>query len=327
MAMRNINAEINPIRFHIGNIPVFGDLVLAPMAGYSDSPNRLLARRFGSALSYTEFVNAIDIVQDINRVSQRLAFQPEERPVVFQIFDNDPTRIVRAAEIILPLQPDILDINLGCSARSVSNRGAGAGLLRRPELIDVIFKALVRISPIPVTAKIRLGWDEVSLNYLEISKILEGAGASMIAVHGRTKRQAYSGASNWQAIAEIKQAMRIPVIGNGDVRTLADIEKMKAVTGCDGVMIGRGSFGNPWIFSRREHESISFEETRKVMLDHLELMTSFYGIDRGPILFRKHLKAYLSPYKLPKGTITHLVTTPTYKSLKDMLVVLVSLNT
>lgn len=319
MATRSNNNMENPPRFTIGNIPVFGDLVLAPMAGYSDSPNRLLARRFGSALSYTEFVNAIDIVQNINRVTQRLAYQPEERPVVFQIFDNNPARIVRAAEIVFLLEPDILDINLGCSARSVSNRGAGAGLLKRPDLIHDIFSALVRISPIPITAKIRLGWDDTSLNYLEISKVLEGAGASMIVVHGRTKRQAYSGASNWQAIAEIKGAVRIPVIGNGDVRSVADIDRMKALTACDAVMIGRGSFGNPWIFSRREHNSISFEETRNVMMNHLEMMVSFYGEARGPILFRKHLKAYLSPYKLPQELITHLVTTPTYQRLTSML--------
>ena len=261
--------------FYIRDIPVYGDLILAPMLGYSDSPDRIIARRFGSALSYSEFVNALDILGNFKMIEKRLTFTEIERPVVFQIFDNDPARILAAAKLIFQLHPDILDINLGCSAKKVTNRGAGAGLLKNPEMIKTIFTELVKISPIPVTAKIRLGWDDASLNYLDIARLLEDNGAALIAVHGRTKKQAYTGLSDWQAIAEIKKMVHIPVIANGDVKSLKDIEKIKSITGCDGVMIGRGSIGNPWIFSRVDHNLISLEETKQVILDHLRVDDRF----------------------------------------------------
>jgi tRNA-dihydrouridine synthase B len=306
--------------FYVRNIPVYGDLILAPMLGYSDSPDRIIARRFGSALSYSEFVNALDILGNFKMIEKRLTFQEIERPVVFQIFDNDPLRIIAAAKFIFQLHPDILDINLGCSAKKVTNRGAGAGLLKNPELIKTIFSELVKISPIPVTAKIRLGWDDSSLNYLEIARLLEDNGASLIAVHGRTKKQAYSGMSDWQAIAEIKKIVHIPVIANGDVKSLDDIERIKSITGCDGVMIGRGSIGNPWIFSRIDHNLLSLEETKQVILDHLGLMTDFYGPDWGHVIFRKHLKAYLRPYSIPPQIIRLLMTSNSYEELKTFII-------
>ncbi len=302
--------------FYIRDIPVYGDLILAPMLGYSDSPDRIIARRFGSALSYSEFVNALDILGNFKLIEKRLTFQEIERPVVFQIFDNDPARILAAAKLIFQLHPDILDINLGCSAKKVTNRGAGAGLLKNPELIKTIFTELVKISPIPVTAKIRLGWDDSSLNYLDVARLLEDNGASLIAVHGRTKIQAYTGLSDWQAIAEIKKIVHIPVIANGDVKSLKDIEKIKSITGCDGVMIGRGSIGNPWIFSRVDHNLISLEETKKVILDHLRLMADFYGPDWGHVIFRKHLKAYLRPFLISPLAIRLLMTSNSYDELK-----------
>jgi tRNA-dihydrouridine synthase B len=303
--------------FHIRDIPVYGDLILAPMLGYSDSPDRIIAHRFGSALSYSEFVNAIDILGNFKSIEKRLTFQEIERPVVFQIFDNDPSRILAAAKHIFQLKPDILDINLGCSAKKVTNRGAGAGLLRTPELIKTIFSELVKISPVPVTAKIRLGWDDSSLNYLDIVRILEDNGASLIAVHGRTRIQAYTGMSDWQAIAEIKKLVHIPVIANGDVKSIEDIEKIKSITGCDGVMIGRGSIGNPWIFSRKDRSLILLEETKQVILDHLGLMTDFYGPDWGHVIFRKHLKAYLRPFFISPQTISLLMTSNSNEELKS----------
>jgi len=305
--------------FFIKNIPIYGNLILAPMAGYSDSPNRLIARRLGSAMSYTEFVNAIDINQDIHRVSAKISYLPEERPVVFQMFDNDLDRIVSAARLLLPFQPDILDINLGCSAHSVSNRGAGAGLLKNPRLIAEIFTELVKISPIPVTAKIRLGWDDDSRNYLEISHILEECGAALIAVHGRTKKQAYKGQSDWQAIAEVKAKVNIPVLANGDVRTPDDISNILSLTGCDGVMIGRGSFGNPWIFSRKVRNEVTLDETLNVIWQHLELVENFYGIERGDIIFRKHLKAYLQPFPVNRLFIYTLMTAENSEILHTLI--------
>ena len=224
--------------------------------------------------------------------------------------------------MVLRLNPDIIDINLGCSARCVSNRGAGAGLLKSPEKIKEIFTGLIKISPVPVTAKMRLGWDENSRNYLEVAKLLEDHGAAMIAVHGRTRSQAYTGKSDWIAIGEIKQTVSIPVIANGDVRTVADIERIKSITGCDAVMIGRGAIGNPWLFSRIDRASISLQSTIEVMLEHLTLMDDFYGQSRGHILFRKHLKAYLEPYHVNNSLLNSLVTAPDIVNLKENLIAL-----
>jgi tRNA-dihydrouridine synthase B len=305
--------------FYVRDLPIYGDLILAPMSGYSDSPDRIIARRFGSAMSYTEFVNALDILQNFPLIEKRLEFQDIERPVVFQIFDNDPCRIIEAANLLFPLKPDILDINLGCSARKVLNRGAGAGLLRKPDLIKSIFSELIKISPIPVTAKIRLGWDDSSRNYLEIARMLEGEGAALIAVHGRTGRQAYTGISDWEAIAEIKHSVNIPVIANGDVKSLADIDKIKSITGSDGVMIGRGSIGNPWLFSRLDRRTISMKEIISVAQDHLALMVDFYGEEWGHIRFRKHLKAYLNHYDIPRNYLTMLMTAASSQDLITLI--------
>ncbi len=270
-------------------------------------------------MSYSEFVNAIDVVQDNKNVEKRLAFTEFERPVVFQLFDNDPKRIVDAAKIILQLNPDILDINLGCSARQVTNRGAGASLLKKPEVIKSIFSELTKNSPIPITAKMRLGWDESTLNYIEIAKLLEDYGASLIAVHGRTKKQMYKGSSDWQAIAQIKQAVNIPILANGDVKTVNDIVEIKSVTNCDGVMIGRGSIGNPWLFSRRDQIDIPLNEAKQVILEHLMLISDFYGPEWGHIIFRKHLKAYLRPYAMTAACKRAIVTSSSLESLVTLI--------
>jgi nifR3 family TIM-barrel protein len=284
--------------FFIGSLPVYGDLVLSPMDGFSDLPFRSLCRRLGSALSYTEFVNALDVLQDHPRLPQRLAYLPEEHPVVFQIFDSEPERLLAAALRLQEFGPDIIDINMGCSARCVVGRGAGAGLLRTPARIVEIFNKLSHSLTIPVTGKIRLGWDDDHRNYLQVARIIEDNGGAMIAVHGRTQRQGYGGQADWEAIAEIRQAVSIPVLANGDVRTVADIERVKALTNCQGVMIGRGAVGNPWIFSRLDREQVSPEQVRQLMLLHMERMLSFYGEQLGLLRFRKHASRYLTPFTL-----------------------------
>ena len=284
--------------FHIGNVPVYGRTILSPMDGFSDLPFRSLARRLGSAMSYTEFVNAMDVISNLGKLEERLTYSEDERPIVFQIFDDEPERLLRAALILRELDPDIIDINMGCSAKTVAGRGAGAGLLRAPEKIAAIFRMLTRELDIPVTGKIRIGWDDENLNYIEVAKIVEGNGGSLIAVHGRTKQQAYRGDANWKAIAEIKAAVNIPVIGNGDVRMAADIQRMLEFTGCDAVMIGRGAIGNPWIFAGLDREEVSGDEVRETMLLHLETMLQFYGAARGLVLFRKHASRYISPFGL-----------------------------
>ena len=294
--------------FYIREIPVYGNLVLSPMAGFSDQPFRSLCRELGSAISYTEFINAMDVVQGNKRYAKRLQYLPEERPVIFQVFDNDPDRLLQAAVMLQELAPDAIDINMGCSVRRVSGRGAGAGLLKTPLKIARIFRKLSAALHVPVTAKIRLGWDEDCRNYRLVARIIEENGGALIAVHGRTKAQGYRGEADWEAIAEVKESVTIPVIGNGDVQCVADIDRLKSQTGCDGVMIGRAAVGNPWIFSRMDRDSVPIDLVRRTMLDHLGRMLSFHEEDRGLVLFRKHISRYLSPYPLSKETRQRLLT-------------------
>jgi nifR3 family TIM-barrel protein len=279
--------------FTIKNIPVYGDVILSPMAGFSDMPYRLICREYGSAMSYTEFVSADGILHGNERTWEMLRFAPSESPMVFQIFGNDEATLEAAARKIEQLGPDIIDINMGCSVRKVSGKGSGAALLREPAKIGRIFKRLTGALSVPVTGKIRLGWDSSTLNYLEVAKVMEDNGAALVAVHGRTKAQAYNGVANWDAIAEIKQAVNIPVIGNGDVKSVADIARMKQHTGCDAVMIARAAIGNPWIFRGKDIHTVTLAEKAALIYRHLDLMLDFYGEERGLVLFRKHVVKYV----------------------------------
>lgn len=295
--------------FRIANIPIHGDVILAPMDGITDYPFRTIAHRFGSAMSFTEFVNASDVVKGLPGFKQRVVFSESERPIAFQIFDDNPDRILQAALILRAYQPDIIDINMGCPAKTVSGRGAGAGLMCTPQKIKAIFALLTHALDIPITGKIRLGWDASTRNYLEVARIIEDNGGALISVHARTRDQGYGGVPDWEAIAAIKQAVSIPVIGNGDVRTVADIERIKDQTGCDGVMIGRAAMENPWIFSRRERESIPPNEVLGVVTEHLTLMEDFYGSEQAVILFRKFIKCYLKAYPISRHDLGAILTT------------------
>jgi nifR3 family TIM-barrel protein len=305
--------------FSVAHVPVYGDLILSPMSGFSDQPFRSLCREMGSAMSYTEFINAIDVVQGSPYILRKISHDSTERPVVFQLFDNDPQRLLEAALRLQDYGPDIIDINMGCSVRRVSGRGAGAGLLRSPKTIARIFHALTRALDVPVTGKIRLGWDEVDRNYLLVARVIEDNGGALIAVHGRTRKQGYRGDADWDAIAKIKQAVSIPVVGNGDVRTVADIEKIKTHTACDGVMIGRGAIGNPWIFSRLDRQQVLPEQVRQTMLQHLERMLAFYEDDYGLILFRKHLSRYINPEPLNRDQRHSLLTAVSTEDFLSLL--------
>lgn len=294
--------------FFVGKIPIFGRLILSPMDGYSDLPFRSLTRRLGSAMSYTEFVNAIDVKFGHPHLDQRLTYQEHERPIVYQVFDDNVDRLVEAALRLREREPDIIDVNMGCSARNVSGRGAGAGLLQTPHKIETIFNRLSKALDIPVTGKIRLGWDESTQNYLDVARIIEQNGGQLIAVHGRTRQQGYGGQANWDAIAEVKQAVSVPVIGNGDVRTVADAHRLLDHTGCDGVMVGRATIGNPWIFSWFDREVVPPDLVRKTMMEHFESMLSFYGPEVGLLRFRKHASHYITPYRLSPEHRVRLLT-------------------
>jgi len=306
--------------FTIGNIPIFGDLVLAPMDGITDQPFRGLCRKLGSALSVTEFINALDVLQDHPRYHHRLEFKPFHRPLSLQMLGDEPEQILNAAIQIVPeVQPDIIDINLGCQSKNVTSRGAGAALMRTPETIAAIFQQMTRQFDIPITGKIRLGWDNEHLNYLEVAKTIQDNGGAMVAVHGRTRKQAYRGQARWEPIREIKNALQIPVIGNGDVRTVADIQRIKQMTGCDAVMIGRAAVGNPWIFSYMDRGEVPAALARETILAHFTDMLEFYG-ERGVITFRKYLKAYLKPHNLPRETLLALLTSKDPQFVRETLV-------
>ncbi|MFQ5629206.1 MAG: tRNA dihydrouridine synthase DusB [bacterium] len=289
---RSKTREMQPA-FHVREIPIYCDVVLAPMAGFSDMPYRSICRNLGSAMSYTEFVSTDALIRDNPKSLRMLRYDPVERPVAFQIFGNEPEVILEAAKRIEQLGPDIIDINMGCSVKKVSRRGAGAGLLREPAKIGRIFNMLSNSLRVPVTGKIRLGWDEKSQNYLEVLKAMEENGAQLIAVHGRTKEQAYKGNANWDAIAEVKARAKIPVIGNGDVARVADIERMKKHTGCDAVMIARAAIGNPWIFAKKDIDEVTFAEKIAMVRQHFAANIDFYGPNFGLILFRKHVAKYI----------------------------------
>jgi len=296
--------------FSFGNISVNGNLILAPMDGISDQPFRWLCRNMGSAVSYTEFINVLDVPYNLNDIDKRTCFSDSERPVGFQLYGRDPDKILLAAEVLIEKGPDFFDINLGCSVRRVAGRGAGAGLLKEPKLVENIVTRLVKHIKVPITAKIRLGWNQENLNYQELSRIIEGSGASMIAVHARARNQSWHESANWDAIREIKETLKIPVIGNGDVHSQKDIQNMIKQTGCDGVMIGRAAIGNPWIFSERSKASLPAEQIINTVKTHWLQLIAFYGPEKASILFKKHLKAYLSCPQFSHIDLKELISLP-----------------
>jgi nifR3 family TIM-barrel protein len=295
-----LNETLSPT-FTIRDVPIYGDALLAPMDGYSDWPFRSLCRELGSAMSYTEFVKVEKILSKSKQPAKKLYFEAVERPVTFQLYGDNPDTILEAALRVQEWGPDIIDINMGCPAKSISDRGAGVGMMKSPLKIAETFKKLTSALKVPVTGKIRLGWEK-DKNYKLIARIVEENGGSLIAVHGRTKEQRYSGLADWDAIAEVKAAVKIPVIGNGDVKRVEDIQRMKQHTGCDAVMIGRGALANPWIFSGLDREQVTPEQVRATVHKHLEKSVVFYGEEDGQRLFRKYAVQYLLLKTLDRDT-------------------------
>ncbi len=283
---------LNEPTFYVRDIPVYGDAILAPMDGYSDWPFRSTCRGLGSAMSYSEFVKVEHILHSPRHTRAKLYYEEPERPVVFQIYGDDPDQIVQAALAVQDLGPDIIDINMGCPAKSVASRGAGVGLMRTPLKIARMFRRLSAALRVPVTGKIRLGWED-RRTYKLVARIVEENGGSLIAIHGRTKEQSYGGQADWDAIAEVKAAVKIPVIGNGDVKTAADIDRLKQHTGCEAVMIGRAAIANPWIFSHLDRDQVAPAQVHATMRKHLDRNVKFYGPEDGQRLFRKHAVQYL----------------------------------
>ena len=290
--LRRLMIDARTPAFFVREIPIYGNTLLAPMDGYSDWPFRSICRKLGSAMSYTEFVKVEKILSRSKEPAKRLYFTEVERPITFQIYGDDPDLILKAALIVEKLNPDIIDINMGCPAKSIADRGAGVGMMPSPLKIARTFRKLTAALKVPLTGKIRLGWDR-DKNYKLIARIVEENGGSLIALHGRTKEQRYSGNADWDAIAEVKSTVRIPVIGSGDVRSVADIQRMKRHTNCDAVMIGRGAIANPWIFAGYDREQVPPDLLHQTVREHLQKSIQFYGEEDGQRLFRKYAVQYL----------------------------------
>lgn len=280
--------------FYLGDKKIEGTLALSPMAAFSDSPYRKICRRKGAAFSFTEFISAEALIRENPKTLAMFRFVEEERPIIFQIFGNNVRSIVEAGRRAETLGPDALDLNMGCSVRKVAQSGSGAALLRDLRYSQNILSELVKALSIPVTAKIRIGWDNSSLNYLEVARMLEDSGVSMISVHGRTKAQGYKGLANWDAIGEIKNTVKIPVLGNGDIKTFEEAHQKREKYGLDGILIGRAAIGNPWIFEGRKKRDLCRREFTESVLGHFRDMCNFYS--SGLLLFRKHVARYFSGF-------------------------------
>lgn len=289
----------------IGNVELGGRVFLAPMAGVTDLAFRLICKEKGCDLLYTEMINAKALCYDDEKTKKMLNIRDEEHPISVQIFGSDPDYMGRATEILNEYPNEILDINMGCPAPKVVKNGDGSALMKNPKLAGVVLKTVVNNSTKPVTLKIRKGWDDDSINALEIAKIAEDAGISAIAVHGRTREQYYSGVADWDIIKQVKETVKIPVIGNGDVFDIKAAIKMLDKTGCDAIMIGRGSQGNPWIFNQINSyldsgiivPEPSVEEKISTAINHLNLALEEDGEYVAVREMRKHIAWYLKGLK------------------------------
>ncbi len=289
--------------FKIGNLEIENKIILAPMAGVSNSPFRILSRKFGAGLVYAEMVSDKGLLHKNEKTMKLLFMTDSERPMAQQIFGSDLKSMVDAAIYIDKYSDaDIIDINMGCPVPKVAIRAqAGASLMKNPDLIEEIVYAIVQSVKKPVTVKIRSGWDVKSINAVEVAKRIEKAGACAITVHARTRAQGYSGLADWDVIKAVKENVNIPVIGNGDVVDGPSAKKMLDYTGCDAVMIGRGALGNPWVF--REIEAYlkdgtiidrpTHQEIKEMMIHHLEALCELKGEHVGVLEMRSHGPWYL----------------------------------
>ena len=284
----------------IGALDIDKPLCLAPMEDVTELPFRLICKRLGADIVYTEFTSSEGIIRDIPRIMEKIQIAEEERPVAIQIFGGRPEAMTGAAQAIEKLNPDFIDINCGCWVKNHVARSEGSGLLRDLSLFEQIVKATVKGTQLPVTVKTRLGWDEESIVILDVAKMVEDAGAKALTLHCRTRSQAHSGFADWSWLEKVKKVISIPVIGNGDINCPEDAKAMFE-TGCDGIMIGRGAIANPWIFKQTKHflstgEQLpepSIEEKIPVCIEHLKLTVQYKEEKYGVMTFRKHYVGYL----------------------------------
>lgn len=311
----------------IGNVKLENDLILGPMAGVTDLPFRLLCKEQGAGLLCMEMVSAKGIMYNNKNTKFLLTIDERERPVSLQLFGSDADIISEQAKRIEELPFDILDINMGCPVPKIVNNGDGSALMKNPLLAGEIIEKTARAIQKPVTVKIRKGFDEEHINAVEMAHIAQESGAAAIALHGRTREQYYSGKADWEIIRKVKEAVKIPVIGNGDVWTPQDAIDMRKQTGCDGVMIGRGAQGNPWIFKQILHyeqtgellEKPSPQEVTEMILRHAKMQMEFKGEYIGMREIRKHAAWYTAGYKNSAKLRGKINETETYEELKELL--------
>ena len=289
----------------IGNFETENNVFLAPMAGVTDLPFRKICRRYGAGLVYSEMVSAKGLYYNDKKTADLIRIDDEERPCAIQIFGSDADIMAEVIPKVMAVKPDIIDINMGCPTPKIVNNGDGSALLKTPEKIGEIVHKVSSASPVPVTVKIRKGFDDDHINAVEMAHIAEESGAAAIAVHGRTREQFYSGKADWDIIRQVKEAVSIPVIGNGDILTADDVIRMQDETNCDGFMIARGAEGNPWIFKQILHyfatgeklEKPLFAEVTDMILRHAQMQIGFKGEYTGIREMRKHAAWYTAGYK------------------------------
>ena len=313
----------------IGNVEIKNRIVFAPMAGISNEVFRSLIKKQNAGLIYSEMVSNMGIIYNSKNTIDMLKINEKERPISIQIFGSDLDSFIKAAKYVEEnAKPDIIDINMGCPVPKVAVKSqAGSGLLKNPEKIYEIVKAVVDNVNIPVTVKIRAGWNNDNINCVEVAKLIEKAGASAIAIHPRTREQGYTGKANWEYIKKVKEAVSIPVIGNGDVKTIYDAEKMLKETGCDAVMIGRATMGNPWFINQCveyiENNNIidepAYKERIDMLVKHYNLLKLNYNERKALLDIKTHALAYLKYIPNSKELKTKIAISKTEKEFFDCI--------